>query len=186
MTENKKIVLFSSVAVAFIAATIVWFYIQKSKLEKQRLQDEESQRQQEIAQQNAAIVKPIFNRNNELTNPLAQLTGKELIAKTTINMRSTPQVDNPTFWFPQDHNLLAKAKKGDVIGTVVSEAKGQETPQMRWLKVKIKNPIVINLTAGVGTISPDVIFSVFSDAKPGVYKYAWVRADVVTFKEYKK
>jgi hypothetical protein len=184
--ENQNIIIFSSVAGAIIVATLIWFFVQKSKIETEQLEREEEEKQQEI-EANSNVVKPQFNRNGELTNPMSEISGRQLIAKSdNINIRSTPRIDNPTKWGPQDHNIIAKAKKGSILGTVVGETKGEETPKMRWFKVKLLKPITVGFDHAYGLDPITAGIQIFSDRKPGTYSYAWVRADIVTFKQYTK
>lgn len=184
MTERDKIFIASGVAVAVIATSIVWLQLKKAQIERELAQEAEKLQKQEAAAIASKIVKPIYNRNGEITNEFYKIKGKPMIAKADVNIRSTPQVDNPTFWFPQDTNLLAKAKKGTVLGTVIAEAKGKETPAMRWFKLKLTKPILISPVTENGLINPFAVLTVFSDAAPGKYETAWVRADAVTFNQY--
>lgn len=185
--EGKNILIFSSIATVLVVATIIWFFIQKSRLEEEKLEKEEAEKQQQAAAQASAnIVKPTFNRNGELTNKLDQIKGRQLIAKSeTTKVRSTPMVDNPTSFAPFDHNIIATLGKGATIGTVVGEVMGSESPKMRWIKVKLPNPVKVSVdNFGLDPIAS--VMQLFSDRVPGTYEYAFVRADVATFKQYNK
>lgn len=181
--ETKKIIAFSSVALALVVATIVFVVLQKNRKEVAKIKKEEEAIKEAVAKQNANVVKPTFNRNGELINDYAQLKGRKLIAKSDSNIRSTPSINNPT-WYAETHtNLLGKALKGNSIGTIVGEAQGKETPPMRWIKVKLDTPIKVSASLGTGL---QMVSQFFSDAKPGTYEYGYVRADVATIKQYNK
>lgn len=185
--ESRNIFVFSSIATVLVVATIIWFFVQKSRLEEERLEKEEAEKQQQAASQaNSNVVKPIFNRNGELTNKLSEINGRNLIAKADkIKIRTTPKVDNPTTLGPYDHNILATLSKGSIIGTVVGEVMGTENPKMRWIKVKLPKPIKITFdNYGLDPLTSALQF--FSDRVPATYTHAFVRADVATFNQYNK
>lgn len=183
--ETKQLVLFSSVAITLITLTIVFVVIKSKRKEAEAIKIEDEKIKEAVAKETAAtnVVKPIFNRNGELINDFSEIKGKKLIAKSDSNIRSTPSINNPT-WYAETHtNLLGKAVKGNSIGVIVGESQGKETPPMRWLKVKLDTPIKVSASLGTGL---QMISQFFSDAKPGTYEYGYVRADVSTFNQYKK
>lgn len=124
---------------------------------------------------NKGYVVPKRNRNGELLNPLSEIKGKMLYpaidssdpskgylgGQGKATLRSSAEV-NTGYW----NNELKKFTSGDTpIGTVISDKKDNFDPPMRWFKVKLKKPCCGIITN---------------------YTEAWVRADVVTFRRYKK
>jgi hypothetical protein len=185
--ETRNILILTSVSVAIIVATLVWFFVKKNREEERILEEKEKQKQAEKEAKETNIIKPTFNRNGELTNKLSDIKGKQIIAKTdSVNLRTTARIDNPTVWAPYDTNLLAKVKKNTVIGTLVGETKGEENPKMRWLAIKLVKPIKMEWKTAGGFDPLTAGLQLFSESAPGIYNYAWVRADVATFKEFKK
>lgn len=182
-SENKKLIAFTSVAIALVVLSIVFVFIKKGKKEDLEIKQEEEKIKEEQAIKDANLVKPLFNRNGELINSYADLKGKKLIAKSDSNIRSTARINNPT-WYAETHtNLLTKATKGAVLGTIIGESKGEEIPAMRWFKIKLEKPVTISPELGTGL---QMISQFFSEAKPGTYEYGYVRADVATINQYRK
>lgn len=117
-------------------------------------------------------IEPIYNTENELSNPLPELKGQNLYAKPTseggwgyANVRTSAEVNNDTgFWTDGVTNLITTIQSGTPIGKVVSEATGVYNGYAyRWLKVTLATPTG-------GWFFP--------------YTQGFVRADTVTFKPY--
>lgn len=119
------------------------------------------------------MVVPRFNVESELINPISELKDHVLYPKRVAtggwgyaNVRSTPEVNTEQAWWDPFDNLLTTISSGTSIGRVIShETKVYNGYNYRWFKVKLTKP-----TGGV--FSP--------------YTEGYVRADTVTFKQYRK
>lgn len=117
------------------------------------------------------MVRPQFNVENELSNPLSQIKGKYLYPKRTAqggwgyaNIRTSAVVNTDQGWWDPSDNLITTINSGTPIGKVLSETTGvYNNYSYRWFKVKLYKSV-----AGW-----------FSD-----YTEGYVRADTVTFKPY--
>lgn len=115
-------------------------------------------------------IKPAYNIENELSNPLHQLKGRMLYAKREwagglgyANVRSSPEVNNSSGWWDAD-NLITTINKGIPIGRVLSEESGLFNGySYRWFKIKLYKPVG----------------GWFSN-----YTEGYVRGDTLTFKPY--
>lgn len=181
--EKRNLVLFSSVAVALVVLVIVFVLLQRKKKEEEEIKAEQVIIQQQQAVIDNSIVKPKLNRNGELENSFAELKGRKLIARSKTNIRASAGVNNPTWYAESQTNILGSVPAGTVIGTIVSESRGTETPAMRWFKVKLIKPIKVSFQLGTGLY---MVGQFFADGAPGTYEYGYVRADVATFNQYKK
>lgn len=143
------------------------------------------------------MVSAVRNYNGELINKYHELMGRVLYPaqKSTnasaghknalgyTNLRTSPEVNNKSEWYDTKTNYLGRINTGEKIGIVVSEEYDNFDPAMRWFRVKLFKPLSIptDSTASVGGIT-GAIASWFAEPE----KYAWVRADNVTFKPYEK
>ncbi len=121
------------------------------------------------AEPSKTIVRPKFNTEGELSNPMSELKGKTLYAKSKLeggygyaNARSSSHVDDGG-WDYSD-NLLKTFRGSTPIGRVVSETNTNNGGySYRWFKVWFFNSV--STWWGMDSES-----------------HGWVRADVVTFK----
>lgn len=203
MEKKKKqnLIIFSSVCAVVVATTLILFFVMKKQQKKDEIKKKEAEAKKPVVDD--GYIRPTRNRNGELTNPMSEIKNKVLYSnKANTIVRTTPWINNPTALGFFDHNILSSAKEKDTpLGVIIGEAKGKENPQMRWLKIQLAKPIVkkvvpygISSTAEYNPIVSLLSF-INENANPygnatgtsvDVYNQAWVRADVATFKPYKK
>lgn len=120
------------------------------------------------------LIHPKWNTENELWNSYGQLKGRYLYPKRKAqggwgytNIRSSALVNNDTSWFWDGiDNLITTINSGTPIGKVIGVTSGvYNSYSYRWFKVKLLKPYTEYFTA---------------------YTTAYVRADTVTIKPYKK
>jgi hypothetical protein len=123
---------------------------------------------------------PNRNRNGEVINPYSELKNVALkVARKSsnpeegsqyglgyANVRNTPAVNNKTGTFDISNKIF---KATGYIGKVVSESYDNQSPSMRWFKVKFASAKEDCSGYTGGLFGCDKIW------------YGWVRADNVTF-----
>lgn len=139
-------------------------------------------------------VSPVRNYNGEVINKYHEIMGRTLYPsqKSTnpstghknalgyTNLRTSPEVNNISEWYDTKTNYLGRINTGKKIGIVVGEQYDDFDPKMRWFRVKLFTPIKLEADSSVSFTS--TVLNWFAEP----LKYAWVRADNVTFKPYEK
>jgi hypothetical protein len=190
MNKAVKIGLISAVAIGGVALLVsILSKKNKNKKEAEAIREEQEKlakekdvikQTQETANtgetQSGGYVIPAYNWLEQISNPYSQVKGRMLYPATTkdyptaqnkATLRTSAEVNNPKgFWTDgNSDNIIKKYTSGVAIGTVIAEAYDDMIPKNRWFKVKMKTPCC-------GVVSN--------------YKEGWLRADVVSFKKYKK
>lgn len=196
MEAKKRNIIIISSSLAVVVTIVVIYFVMKRKSElKKEAEAKAIEEAKAVAVANDPYIRPKRDRNGALTNPISELMGKQLIAKSNgTRLRTTPWINNATALVSWDNNVLATAKQGQVLGTVVGIAKGKETPAMNWYRIKLLKPIKKGSTNPYDFMGVEAGFTIasaaFSDQAVGniqtTYQFAYVRSDVADFKPYKK
>lgn len=167
-TLNKALLLVSVLVSVSIISWAIYKLATKDNEDNEDNQDEADEEapavQDPFAPINpSATGQPVFDRNNQLSNPLSELRGKVIYPKGgSANVRTENFVNDGFV----NNKIVTITGSNTPIGAIMTESKGQEDPPMRWFRVLLAKPITVG------------IWPFYTEIKDG-----WVRADVVTFKK---
>jgi hypothetical protein len=183
-TLKTTLIVVGSLALAG-GITYAIYRVAKKRKEDKEQKEREQQQEAELQiinegvsgqqESTSEMVTPIRNLDKNINNSYAEIRGVELFpAQKSSNpilghefaqgyaiLRNTPEVNTKQAWWDFKDNEVGRVSTGSSIGTIRGEKYDNLTPAMRWFWVKLTKKI-------------------------GSREHAWVRADVVTFKPFKR